>query len=128
MTDKETDKRSGFEILDEFVDANIDELDRLAERNTKDPSTIDDWKGEEHAQRMDEKEKDENKAHIEYLVKTRDALKRIIIKLKAENARLREALEVAEPHIGWGDCTLENVHKMIKKTLQQTSADAQEKK
>ena len=89
MTDKETDKRSGFEILDEFVDANIDELDRLAERNTKDPSTIDDWKGEEHAQRMDEKEKDENKAHIEYLVKTRDALKRIIIKLKAENARLR---------------------------------------
>jgi len=28
------------------------------------------------------------------------------------------ALKVAEVHMGWGDCTLENVHKMIRAAIQ----------
>ena len=30
---------------------------------------------------------------------------------------MREALLLADVHVGWGDCTLENVHKIIRTAL-----------
>ena len=46
-----------------------------------------------------------------------------IQRLKKANADLIHMLKVAEVHLGWGDCTLDNLHKSILEFLAQQEAE-----